>query len=123
MVCNCAGAGIRRGSHWLSLLIVIAIILIILAIAVPNGQKARLAAIEMAVEREVQTISQAQTQYVSQFGRYAASLTELGPPASGADGPQAAGLIPASLASGEKDGYLFTMISTPGGYAVNANPK
>jgi hypothetical protein len=30
-------------------------------------------------------------------------------------------LIPASLASGDKDGYVFTMIPTTAGFAVNAN--
>jgi hypothetical protein len=73
--------------------------------------------------REVQTLGQAQTQYQSQFGKFAASLAELGPPAGAAAGPQAANLIPASLASGEKDGYLFVIPLTPVGYSVNANPK
>ena len=40
-----------------------------------------------------------------------------------AEGPQAAHLIPANLASGEKDGYVFTMTTTAGAYVVNANPK
>ena len=102
---------------------VIAIILVILAVAVARIKEARLNAVETMVVREVQTISQAQTQYQSQFGKLAASLLELGPPAGGTAGPQAANLIPASLASGEKDGYLFVLASTPVGYSVNANPK
>lgn len=105
------------------LVVVIAIILIILAIAIPRMISARNNAAEVVVIREIQTIHQAQTQYLSQFGDYAASLAELGPPTSGAVGPRAAYLIPASLASGEKDGYVFTMTKTPSGYAVNANPK
>ena len=75
------------------------------------------------VIREIQTVHQAQTQYMSQFGKYATTLAELGPPASGGPGPQAADLIPNSLASGEKDGYVFTLTATPNGYTVNANPK
>jgi type IV pilus assembly protein PilA len=50
-------------------------------------------------------------------------LAELGPAPNGAEDPAAAGLIPAKLASGEKDGYLFTVTSTAGGYFVNAIPK
>ena len=112
-----------RGFSLIELLIVIAIILIILAIAVPKLGSARMNATETVVIREIQTIHQAQTQYLSQFGKYATTLAELGPPASGGPGPQAADLIPSSLASGEKDGYIFTMTATPQGYTINANPK
>jgi type IV pilus assembly protein PilA len=113
----------RRGFSLIELLIVIAIILIILAIAVPKLGSARMNASETVVIREIQTIHQAETQYMSQFGKYATTLAELGPPASGGPGPQAADLIPNSLASGEKDGYVFTLTATPSGYTVNANPK
>ena len=112
-----------RGFSLIELLIVISIILIILAIAVPKLGNAKMNASEMAVIREIQTIHQAQTQYQSQFGRYATTLNELGPPTSGAAGPQAADLIPSSLSSGEKDGYIFTLTATPQGYTVNVNPK
>jgi type IV pilus assembly protein PilA len=112
-----------RGFSLIELLVVIAIILVILAVAVPRIKEARLNAVETMVVREVQTIGQAQTQYQSQFNKFAASLAELGPPASGTAGPQAANLIPASLASGEKDGYLFGVVLTPVGYSVNANPE
>src|SRR5277367_4531118 len=115
--------GSRSGFSLIELLIVIAIILIILAIAVPKLGSARMNATETVVIREVQTIHQGQTQYMSQFGQYATTLAELGPPASGGPGPQAADLIPASLSVGEKDGYLFTLTATPSGYTLNANPK
>jgi type IV pilus assembly protein PilA len=111
------------GFSLVELLIVVAIISIILAIAAGKLTSARMAASEMAVHKELQTINTMQTQYMSQFGKYAATLAELGPPTSGGPGPQAADLIPASLASGDKDGYIFTMTATPGGYTVNANPK
>ena len=78
---------------------------------------------EMAVVRELQFINTMQVQYKSEFQRFAATLAELGPPTGGKHGPQAANLIPAALASGDKDGYLFTITATPSGYKVNANPK
>jgi type IV pilus assembly protein PilA len=111
------------GFSLVELLIVIAIITILLSVAIPHMLSMRSDAAETMVIREIQTILQAQTQYSSQFGKYASTLVELGPPASGAGGTSAANLIPASLASGEKDGYLFTLTSTPGGFEVNANPK
>jgi type IV pilus assembly protein PilA len=112
-----------RGFSLIELLIVIAIILIILAIAVPKLGSAKMNANEMAVLREIQTVSSMETQYMSQFGRYATTLAELGPPTSGGPGPQAADLIPGSLASGDKDGYTFTLAATPQGYTLNVNPK
>jgi prepilin-type N-terminal cleavage/methylation domain-containing protein len=113
----------QGGFSLIELLIVIAIILIILAIAVPKLSSAKMNASETVVIREIQTIHQAQTQYTSQFGKFATTLAELGPPTSGGPGPQAADLIPASLATGDKDGYTFVMTATPTGYTVNANPK
>ena len=65
----------------------------------------------------------AQTQYVSTYGRYATSLAELGPPASGATTASAADLIPTSLVAGVRSGYKFTMVGSPQGYAVNAEPQ
>ena len=112
-----------RGFSLIELLIVIAIILIILAIAVPKLGSAKMNANEMAVLREIQTITSMQTQYMSQFGRYATTLAELGPPTSGGPGPQAADLIPGSLASGDKDGYTFTLAANPQGYTLNVNPS
>jgi len=84
---------------------------------------ARMNATEMAVISEIRSIHTAQAEYLSQFNNFATTLAQLGPPASGGPGPAAADLIPASLASGEKDGYIFTLTATPQGYTINANPK
>ncbi len=114
----------RRLSSIDLLLITIAIAFVILTIAGTRlGDGHMYAASEMAAVRELQTINAAQVQYKSQFQRYAATLAELGPPASGGPGPQAADLIPAQLSSGDKDGYIFTILATTSGYTVNANPK
>jgi type IV pilus assembly protein PilA len=113
-----------RGFSLVELLVVMAIIAIVLAVGIPLLSKARLSAEETMVVREMHTIGQAQTQYQSQFGKYAAALIELGPPIrGGVDGPQAAHLIPVNLASGEKNGYVFTMTSNAGGFTVAARPK
>jgi type IV pilus assembly protein PilA len=113
----------RRGFSLIELLIVIAIILIIAAIAVPKMNNQMQAAHEMAAIRQITTIHQAETQYYSQFGRYATSLAELGPPASGAATPAAADLIPKVLADGKNSGYLFTVTASPTGYSVTAVPE
>ena len=79
--------------------------LTILAIAIPYlgcGDRMN----EMAVIRELQTVNTMQIQYKSQYQRYATTLRELGP-----------------LASGDKDGYVFILTPTPSGYTIHANPK
>ena len=118
--------GRRRSSGFslIELLIVIAIILIIAGIAMPKLTSARMYAYEMAAIRTLHTINTAQTQYFSTYGRYATSLTEMGPPAGGAvTTASAADLITTDLALGNKSGYKFSMVGNPQGYAVNAEPQ
>jgi prepilin-type N-terminal cleavage/methylation domain-containing protein len=113
----------QAGFSLIELLIVIAIILIILAIALPRLGRARMYAQEMAAMKTITTIHTAETQYFSQFGKFADTLTELGPPASGAAGPSAADLIPGGLAqTGEGSGYKYILAITATGYTINANP-
>jgi prepilin-type N-terminal cleavage/methylation domain-containing protein len=112
----------QAGFSLIELLIVIAIILIIAAIAVPKMNQQRMHAQEMAAIRQIGSIHSAQTQYYSQFGKYATTLQELGPPASGAPGPQAADLLPKSLSEGSNSGYNFIVQGSPTGYSINANP-
>lgn len=78
---------------------------------------------EMAAVRWIATIHTAQTQYFSQFGKYAGSLAELGSPASGKAGPTAADLIPGDLARGKKSGYVFAVSRSSTGYTVTARPE
>jgi len=112
----------RRGFSLIELLIVVAIILILAAIAAPKLNQNRMHAQETAAIQQVKTIHTTQTQYYSQFGRYATNLTELGPPASGQAGPSAADLIPDDLAKGKKSGYTFTVQGGPNGYQITAVP-
>ncbi len=113
----------RRGFSLTELLIVIAIILIIVAAALPRLTRARMFAEETAAIRAVSVMHTAQTQYYSQFGRYAASLAELGPPASGAAGPNGADLLDRELGEGRKGGYMFAIQGNPQGYIITAQPK
>ncbi|SPF49433.1 putative Pilin, type IV [Candidatus Sulfopaludibacter sp. SbA4] len=78
---------------------------------------------ELAAIKAIQTIHTVQAQYFAEFGHYATSLTELGPPASGAPGPGAADLIGNDLAGGVKQGYRFSVTALPSEYTVNATPE
>ena len=104
----------RRGFSLIELLIVIAIILIIITIAVPKYNRTQMYMRETAAIKAIQTIHQMEVQYQSQYGRYATSLAELGPPQSGAARPAAADLIGNDLAEGEKQGYKFTLTGDHG---------
>jgi len=112
-----------RGFTLIELLIVISIILVILAIAVPKMNTQMQGAREMAVIREIGSIHQAEMQYYSQFGKFATNLSQLGPPVSGADGPEAANILPKVLADGKKNGHIYTLMATQSGYAVTAVPE
>jgi prepilin-type N-terminal cleavage/methylation domain-containing protein len=111
-----------RGFSLIELLIVIAIILIIITIAVPKYNQTQMYMRETAAVKAIQTIHQMEVQYQSQYGRYATTLAELGPPQSGNPGPAAADLIGRDLSEGEKQGYRFTVTGTQGGYIVQAQP-
>lgn len=112
----------RRGFSLIELLIVIAIILIIITIAVPKYNQTQMYMRETAAVKAIQTIHQMEVQYQSQYGRYATSLAELGPPQSGNPGPASADLIGRDLSEGEKQGYRFTVTGSQGGYVIQAQP-
>jgi type IV pilus assembly protein PilA len=112
----------RRGFSLIELLIVIAIIIIIITMAVPKYNKAQMYVRETAALNSIQTVHKMQIQYQSQYGRYANSLAELGPPKSGAPSPSAADLIGNDLSVGEKQGYKFTLTGNQGGYVITATP-
>lgn len=113
----------QKGFSLIELLIVIAIILVIAAIAVPNYNKYQMAGRETAVITELNVIYGAQTLYYSTFGKYAANLGELGPPTGGAEGPQGANLLPKTLAEGAHNGYRYTLTGNTAGFSVTALPE
>ncbi len=110
------------GFSLIELLVVIAIILIIMGMAIPQLANAKMQALEAGALKAISTIHTAQAQYQSQYGRYASTLAELGPPAAGVPNASAAGLLSRGLASGEKSGYRYTLVPTEVGYTINANP-
>jgi prepilin-type N-terminal cleavage/methylation domain-containing protein len=122
----------QAGFTILELLIVIGIILIIAAIAIPNLLKARVAADEAAAVQSLRAIDAAQIGYLQVYpdlGTYACQLSYLGPPLTGGTvSSTAADLIDMDLASGSKSGYSFYMACTPPsgngttGYQVQAAP-
>lgn len=100
----------RRGFSLIELLIVVAIILIIAAIAIPNMLRARMAANESSAASSVRQISRAEIAYYATFPAkgYADALANLSGPVTGCSATvTTACLIDSSLASGQKSGYNF----------------
>jgi type IV pilus assembly protein PilA len=110
------------GFSLIELLVVIAIILIIMGMAIPQLTDAKMRALELGALKAISTIHTAEAQYQSQYGRYASTLAELGPPATGAPSAACAGLISGGLASGQKSGYKYSLQPTDVGYTISANP-
>lgn len=118
----------EQGFTILELLLVVAVILIIAAIAIPNLLRSRQAANESAAVADIRSIIDAQSTYASQYPDigFAGSLSALGPgaiPASSAH----AGILDPLLANGSKDGYTFALVAgadTPStSFAVTATPS
>ena len=102
-----------RGFSLIELLIVVAIILIIAAIAIPDLLKSRQAANQSSAVGSLRTINTSEVAYSSTYTLgYASSLNALGPPAAAANSTAAAaGLIDSILAAGIKSNYVFNYTS------------
>jgi type IV pilus assembly protein PilA len=113
---HAAGLRIARSSEegftLIELLIVMSVMLILMTLAVPQLLKLRKQGNETSAVQSVRTIGQAQLQYNSQFpaNGFSCSLATLGgDPKSGAPTAQAAQLLAADLAGGQKSGYTFAI--------------
>ncbi len=109
---SCRERRSQAGFTLMELLIVMSVILILMAVAIPNYMNARSQANENAAMQELRTLNSAEIQYETNYpgNGFSCTLSQLGgDPKSGPPTPQAAQLIPADLASGYKSGYIFAV--------------
>jgi type IV pilus assembly protein PilA len=121
-----AGAGFSL----IELLVAMAVMMTIMAIAIPQILRAKLVANEASAVASLRTITTAEIAYQTSYGQgFSPSLKALGPPPGGGQPtPASADLIDSVLGSGIKNGYSFVYAAISAGgvnpeeFTVNANP-
>lgn len=115
----------QKGFSLIELLIVVAIIMVIAAIAIPALLRSKITANQSSAVGSLRSLNTSCTSYSTSYGQYPAALGNLGPVGSGGTATStSADLIDIVLASGVKSGYTF--IYTPGtadqSYTLTATP-
>jgi len=104
------------------LLIVVAIILIIAAIAIPNLMRSKIAANQASAVASLRTLNTSSALFYTNYNVYPSSIANMGTAASVTS--TSADLVDAVLATGTKSGYVFSWSGggTTGAYTIKADP-
>src|SRR5579864_1456392 len=115
----------QKGFSLIELLTVVAIILIITAIAIPNLSRSKIAANQASAVGSLRALNISCVAYFVSYGQFPAALTNLGPISSGGTANStSADLIDSALAAGSKSGYTFiyTAGTSNQSYTITATP-
>jgi prepilin-type N-terminal cleavage/methylation domain-containing protein len=120
------------GFSLVEILVVVMVLLIIAAIAIPNLVHGKMRANEAAAVASVKTINTAEYMYNTAYPEvgYSSSLAKLGGNGSSCDQPTSSNaclIMDEALTSGIKSGYVFEVVGDGNkpsfGYTVNASPE
>jgi type IV pilus assembly protein PilA len=124
---DCGAYMAQRGFSLIELLIVVAIILVIMGIAIPNFLHSRIAANEASAVYSIRTVNTAQTTYATTYPEkgYASSLSMLAAPIGGGQTSSAnAGVLDwvlgCSTSVCAKSGYNFQIVNVSGSPVVTS---
>lgn len=118
----------RSGFTLLELMIVVTLIMIIAAVAIPCLTDSKISAHEASAVASIRAINAAEVTYQATYGGYADSLANLGGPDPCTKSAETACLLDQSLAGGARSGYQFVATggNASGGlntsYVVGAAP-
>ncbi len=104
------------GFTLIELMIVVAILAILLAVAIPLLQNSRLSANEGSAVDSLKSLASANQTYKTRFGSYASSLSDLSDSAFIDSVLGSAGAVPG------KSGYIFSYSGLNDSWATNADP-
>jgi type IV pilus assembly protein PilA len=108
----------QKGFSLIELLIVVAIILIIAAIAIPNLLRSRMAANEASAVGSVRTLNTAEVTYSTTYGTGFTTLAQLGGASPCVAAAATACLIDPVLTVGTKSGYTLAALPNTGAGTV-----
>ena len=109
----------KKGFSLIELLVVMAIILVLGAIGLPNMLRSIMLANETSAVQSLRTFNEAAIVYTANYGGYPTTLAQMGPSSTlSATGgtvayPGAADLIDSRMVTGTKSGYTFNWVPGP----------
>jgi type IV pilus assembly protein PilA len=98
------------GFSLMELMVVVAVIFILLAIAIPGMREMMIHANEASAVASIRAINTAEASYQATYGGYPESLGQLGGSEPCTKSAETACLLDESLAGGEKSGYRFVAV-------------